>query len=98
MTSPSGGFETHLQELEDSARVILPRIADIILSPADEFDSPDDLGGPGYVVEAGRAQEGYQEFMASLAGRQRRLCEVIEETSAGLLEIVELYRRVDGQP
>jgi hypothetical protein len=39
----------------------------------------------------------YEDFCESLAQRQIRACDIMDDTAETLREIVAVYRRVDGQ-
>lgn len=97
MTSPSTGFQVHLDELEHGATTVLPRVADILRPPAKVLSIHEGLGGPTATREATGVQETYAAYMDFLAARQNRLCDAVGETAEALRQIVELYRRADGQ-
>lgn len=65
--------------------------------PAAVLAAHEGLGGPGVVEEAARAQMAYAYFMDTLAARQRRTCEALDEMAEAMRDIVALYRRADGQ-
>lgn len=44
-----------------------------------------------------RMQGVYDDFCQKIADRQIRACDIMDDTAEALRDIVEVYRRVDGQ-
>jgi hypothetical protein len=91
------GFAVDLNALEDIASKFLPQAVEVLRGPIKVIKSHEGLEGPGRVREVFTMEDEYAAFTDSIGNQQRIGCERIEETITALKEIVELYRRVDGQ-
>jgi hypothetical protein len=91
------GFAVDLTELDQIANEYLPRAVAVLQGSIGVIQSHEGLEGPGRLAELFPMEDEYAAFTDSLGNQQRVGCERIEATSEALREIVELYRRVDGQ-
>jgi hypothetical protein len=97
MPKPTGEFEIDLPVVEKIATQDLPSVANALRAPANVLTAHEGLEGPGR-LQAVYAMEGaYAHFTDNVGFRQRTGCDRIEATAHALLEIVNLYRRTDGQ-
>jgi hypothetical protein len=91
------GFAVDVNELERIASVYLPQAVEVLREPIGVIKSHEGLEGPGQLPEMYPMEDEYAAFTESIGNQQRIGCERIEATIDALREIVELYRRVDGQ-
>lgn len=97
MPKPMDKFRVHLPELEEIATQDLPAVANALRAPANVLVAHEGLEGPGQ-LQAVYAMEGaYAHFTDSVAARHRTGSDRIDATAEALRDIVELYRRADGQ-
>jgi hypothetical protein len=99
----SAGFTVDLNEaakacsrengsLPEAATMLRVPIADVLAyDPLETKAAPADLD----VVQ--RMQGQYHEFCKTIGDRQIRACNIMDDTAEALREIIEVYRRVDGQ-
>jgi hypothetical protein len=91
------GFAVDVDELDHIANKYLPQALEVLRSPINVIKSHEGLEGPGRVREVFTMEDEYAAFTDSIGNQQRIGCERIEATITALKEIIELYRRVDGQ-
>jgi hypothetical protein len=97
MSTPEDGFRIHLPELERIATQHLPAVAQALRGPADVVMSHEGLEGPGRFGAVYAMEGAYARYTDSVGIRQRTGAERIEQTAIALRNIVNLYRRADGQ-
>jgi hypothetical protein len=98
------GFSIHLDEAEKACKFVdgsLPKAAAGLREPiavVRTFESwntvPDAAVG---FVSFHEMMVAYEDFCETLAQRQIRACNIMDDTAQALREIVAVYRRVDGQ-
>lgn len=91
------GFAVELGELETIAKVYLPQAAAALRVPIGVITAHEGLAGPGRLSAMFPMEDEYAAFTTSIGNQQRIGCERIDETVEALREVVELYRRADGQ-
>ncbi|WP_132121098.1 hypothetical protein [Actinocrispum wychmicini] len=90
-------FEVDLSALDKIAAQDLPAIATALRGIANVVTTHEGLEGPGH-LDAVYAMEGaYAHFTDSVGNRQRIACDRIDATANALRDVVNLYRRADGQ-
>jgi hypothetical protein len=95
--TPHDGFTFHVNEAEKAVKESLPAVAQLLSSSASELVTRDWMGGTGYVEDAGRTQDVYYMYLDMLGRRQFRVGGIVHDTADTLQEIINLYRRADGQ-
>lgn len=91
------GFAVDLTELDQIANEYLPQAVAVLQGAIGVIKAHQGLEGPGLLAEVSPMQDEYAAFTDSLGNQQRIGCERIEASIEALREIIELYRRVDGQ-
>jgi hypothetical protein len=97
MPTPEDGFRVNLPELERIATQHLPGVAELLRGPANVAMTHEGLEGPGRFGPVYAMEGAYARFTDSVAIRQRTGADRIEQTAQALSNIVDLYRRADGQ-
>jgi hypothetical protein len=97
MPKPEDGFKVNLPELESIAVQHLPAVANALRGPATVVLTHEGLEGPGQFDPVYAMERAYAHFTDSVGIRQRTGCDRIDQTAQALKEIVDLYRRADGQ-
>lgn len=91
------GFAVDLTELDQIANDYLAQAVAVLQGSIDVIKAHEGIEGPGRLEEVSPLQDEYAAFTDSLGNQQRIGCERIEASIEALREIIELYRRVDGQ-
>lgn len=98
MPDQKSGFAIDLNEAQKAAEQSLPNLAAHLRGPVAVLLSHEGLHGPGGYLQAVRNVQGvYAGYTDVLADRLRRGCAVIDATAEALRDIVQVYRRADGQ-
>jgi len=95
--TPNDGFTFHITEAEKAAKDSLPTAADLLQRPAELLVTFDWLGGIGRVTEAGKVQDTYHQLIDHLGRRQFAVAAAARHVAVALQEVIDLYRRADGQ-
>lgn len=95
--TPNDGFTFHLNEAEKAVTKSLPAAAELLNQSASAVSGQDWLGGSGRVDQAATAQYGYLRYKDLLARRQCQVMDSALSTAEALREVIEVYRRADGQ-
>ena len=90
---PGEGFSTRLDALTHTATIVLPGLAAHLESAASVLDKPLSYDPVG----TGNVHAAHTEMVDAIAHRHRLMVDGVLVTAKTLLEIVELYRRADGQ-
>lgn len=93
----SASFEVHLGDADKVARQILPTAAGLIRSSADPLLVHEGMGNSTECPETTNAQVVYVGFTDYVAWHLRKGAEVTDGMAEALRDIVDLYRRADGQ-
>lgn len=90
------GFTVQLDEAQKAADVHLPAAADHIREPMGVLRAHEGFGGSegGASTKAQRAYAGVTDY---LAGHLEKGAQVTEGIAQALRDILDLYRRADGQ-
>ncbi len=90
------GFTVDVDKAEKAAKVHLPALVEHLFGQLTNLRAyaPDHGGGAPPELINQLVFEGYADLICE---RLQRGCEIINLTANALAEIVELYRRVDGQ-
>ncbi len=91
------GFAVEVNELDAIANIYLPQAAYALRVPIGVITAHEGLEGPGRLAAMYSMEDEYAAFTTSIGNQQRVGCERVEATTEALREIIELYRRVDGQ-
>jgi hypothetical protein len=91
------GTRARVNEAEKAAKESLPAVADLLGAPASVLTSHEGMGGPGVVDDAAAVQRSYTVFTEFLGIRQRDVAGIAMDTAAALQDVINLYRRADGQ-
>lgn len=95
--TPNDGFTFHINEAQKAVTEALPAAADHLNAPVSALVGQDWLGGTGNVAKAAGAQYAYLHYKDMLARRQCTVIDVVNSTADALQEVIDLYRRADGQ-
>lgn len=97
------GFSVDLDEADKACKPevgTLPQAAMMLRKPLTTLFTFDDWAANRFLHQfdaADRMQSAYQGFCDALGQRHSRGCDIIDDTAEALRDIVNLYRRVDGQ-
>lgn len=92
------GFAIDVYEAQAAADTSLPALAQHLRGQVGVLMSHEGLHGPGGNIPAvAHVQQVYADYTDVLGGQLRQGCDVIDATAQALREIVDLYRRADGQ-
>lgn len=94
--APGASFTSNVAELARHAAE-LPQVAANLRKPLAILTEHTATPRPTDVAAVSAMEREYGAFTEEIAGRQRTACDRIEDTAQALAEIVDLYRRVDGQ-
>ncbi|MPZ82879.1 MAG: hypothetical protein GEV28_21755 [Actinophytocola sp.] len=95
--SPNDGFTANLNDADKAATQSLPAAASLIRDPVTYLVSLVDFEGANVYRAADRATNAFGLYKEGLGRRQRDIARVVDETAEALKDIVNVYRRVDGQ-
>jgi hypothetical protein len=95
--TPNDGFTFHVNEAEKAAKESLPAVADLLRAPARVLTSHEWMGGAGVVEQAAITQRTYGMYIDMLGRRQYQVANVALDTAEALQDVIDLYRRADGQ-
>lgn len=96
------GFTADINEMDKAAQRpngSLPRAVHKLRDPISKLIVHEGFGsrGDGQHEAARMVEVAYQSYCEVLAHRHSQACNAMDATTEALREIVELYRRVDGQ-
>lgn len=96
MTQPSS-FEAELDFLAPVAREVLPRIAEVLRTQRAALTTHEGLEGPGAFDAVHSMERAYADYTDLLGTRLWLGAERIDDTAEALRNIIDLYRKADGQ-
>jgi hypothetical protein len=95
--TPHDGFTVNLDEAERAATQSLPMAASLLRDPVSELVSLVDFEGANVYSASDRAMKAFGLYKEGLGRRQQAIAGVIDDTAEALMDIVNVYRRADGQ-
>ena len=91
------GFSVQVDMLDKAARVRLPAVADALRVPVKKMTDHASTVRPMAVDAVSSMEREYGAFTQEIGDRQRKGGDLVDDTAEALLDIVAVYRRVDGQ-
>lgn len=95
--TPHDGFALHLAEAEMAATQSLPAAAALLREQVGPLVSLVDFEGANVYSASDRAMKAFALYKETVGRRQRDIARVVDETAEVLRDIVNVYKRVDGQ-
>ena len=95
--TPDDGFTVNLNEADQAASQSLPAAASMLRDSVTNLVALVDFEGPNVYSASDRATNQFGLYKEGLGRRQRDIARVVDETAEALKDIVNVYRRVDGQ-
>jgi hypothetical protein len=97
MGGTSEGFAVQLGLLDKAARGTLPAVADALRAPVRVMTDHSPTARPMVVDIVSKAEHEYGTLTQEIGNRQRAGGDIVDATAAALLDIVTVYRRLEGQ-
>ena len=95
--TPNDGFTIALNEVEQAATQSLPNAVTALRKPIHALISPVDFEGANVYSASDRAMKAFALYKSAVGRRQMDITRVVRETGETLMDIVNVYRRADGQ-
>ena len=95
--TPNTGFTVALNEVEQAATQSLPTAEAALRVPIHDLVSRADFEGVNVFSASDRATKAFSLYKETVGRRQMDIARVVNETAEALMDIVNVYRRADGQ-